>query len=390
MASETAPEQQSLASSFMRATPPDLRNACEQIGDLSSRHDVVRRVSELSKQVKQRMKQLEPHLEKLRPLLKHLDALYKKALEAHKRYARDYHSDEVFKLGFAIALLFAGGRFSMTIACVQSFHMAGWQATVTAWKQLQLSYRTCLENLQQSEEGWQILGVDRNHELTVSDFLIRFKKAFFAESQVDRDAAMKQCLLIAKCVDPNELLDAGKNVWTGVIAVISTLRSRFAYAVGLGANISSVMYNSIQTYMHDRLDQLSLEHRRWTDVGLRNACGLVGIALSFYLARVMNALNSAFQGSTALTKVMFDHINQQKDLPPGSRSAIGKYVLSLPEQMHTKLSKEQEIVKWVIAMVGFTYQVRNRFDFPLLIKVPLAPFYLTEYYLSLLASSRSF
>merc|ERR1712151_550391 len=97
---------------------------------------------------------------------------------------------------------------------------------------------------------------------------------------------------------------------------------------------------------------------------------------------------------TALTKVIFRYISSQRTLPSppplgtanqdGNRPpafSVGRYVFSLPGQMDEideNLSKEEELVKWVIAMVGFTYQVRNRFDLPLFVKVPLAPLYLAE------------
>merc|ERR1719487_899435 len=166
---------------------------------------------------------------------------------------------------------------------------------------------------------------------------------------------------------------------TGVIAVIATLRSRFAFAVGLGANVGQMAFETIQQGMKERLDKLSVNDRMCTDVGLQQACGLVSFCISFYLAPVMNALNSALQGSMELTKVMFQYFKSQQALPEASRSTIGKCVLPLLGHTTPRMSKEQELVKWTIAMIGFYYQARHRSQLPLPARVPLAPLYLMEY-----------
>jgi len=117
---------------------------------------------------------------------------------------------------------------------------------------------------------------------------------------------------------------------------------------------------------------------------------LVGIFISFYAGRAMSALHSSLQGSSALTKAVFQYLKSQQDLPESDRSAISKCVLPLMEQSNITMGKGEEKVKWTIAMLGFFYQVRRQYQFPLALAVPLAPLYLMEHCLSSLASSQRF
>jgi hypothetical protein len=241
-----------------------------------------------------------------------------------------------------------------------------------------------------SKEDWQLLGTHVMHELCMFDFLQRLTNAVLAESSADRDVATRQCLLAVKCIDPDQLSDLLKSLGTGIIAVISTLRSRLVYSASLGLHIGHVMSASVLHLYKDTLDKLSQENRRWADTGMRSACNLISIASSFYLARTMNAFSSAMHGSTALTKALTRYLSSQKNKLEGERSALGKVLLSLPEQVHGALDNQEDMVIWMIAIFGLSYQVRNRFQAPLILKLPLAPLYVLENLLGRLSRSRIF
>jgi len=197
-------------------------------------------------------------------------------------------------------------------------------------------------------------------------------------------------MAIVKCADPNKVRNFFKDFGPGILAVIATLRSRFAYAACLGTSIGQMTFETIHLGMQDRLDKLSVEDRRWTEVGLQQSCRLLSFCLSFYASRVMNAFNAALQGSTALSKVWLQYIKSQQSLPEGDRSTVAKCIIPLIGQSSLKLGTEQEVLKWSIAMIGLYYQLRRDFRFPLAVKVPLAPLYLVEFCFERMARASSF
>lgn len=340
-----------------------------------SRRELPRKVKDIQRQVKERVMMLQPIIQGAsRPLLRKLD----QALQRTRGIFSDRNSTtEVCEIAVAVAMVFTGGRFSMSIACAQAFRMACWESLKALWKDLRESYVAC--SRQRNVEG-----------VTLADVLRTVSAMVLANSGSEKAAATKRSLTIAKCADPNKIRDLFRGLWPGVVAVIATLRSRFAYAACLGTCTGQVVFETIQFGMRERLDKLSLDNKRWTEVGLQQSCGLVSVCLSFYATRIMNTLNAVLHGSTVLSKVCFQYVKSQQALPESDRSTIAKCVLPLMNQYSSKLGSEQEIVKWSIAVIGFFYQIRREFRFPLPMKVPLAPLYVMEYSLQRLASVKSF
>lgn len=336
------------------------------------------KVKDIPRQVKERVMMLQPTLQEASgPFFQKLDQVLKKTSSLQVAFAERYNAGDVFEAALAAALLFAGGRFPMSIACAQSFHMACWQSMKAAWKNLRESYTSCSHQRNVEEVSW-------------ADVQRTIYAVVFAESAAQKDAALRRSLAIAKCADPNKLRDSLTGIWPGVIAALATLRSRFAYAACIGTSAGHMACGTIQHCLQVRLDTLAIENRRWADVGLQQSCRLVNFCLAFYATRIMNALNAALQGSTRLSTVLFQYVKHQQELQEIRRSTIGKCLLPLIGQFSSAPCKEQEIVKWSIAMIGFSYQIRRDFRFPMAFKVPLAPLYLMEYCLQRVAATHSF
>lgn len=202
--------------------------------------------------------------------------------------------------------------------------------------------------------------------------------------------AASRTAAIVKCINPDQASKILKELWPGVAAVLVTLNSRFAYAVGLGAAVGQQMCETVQQIMREKLEQLSLENRKWANNGLQQACGLFGFCCSFYLSGLVNKLNSALQGGAALSKVLFEYVKSQRALPENTRSVVGKSLVPLLEKASTQLSTEEEVAKWSLAVIGFYYQVRHQSQLSLIFRVPLSPVYLVEYFLTRLAGTQRF
>jgi len=347
-------------------------------------------VKDIPRQMKEQVKKLRPSLEGAGAQVmekfvdlgckEKLEQCWKRASAVQGDFCEKYPTDEVLKAALAVALLFAGGRFSLTIACAQSFHMACWQKVKRACQDVQDSYI--------SASGQKSL-----QDASLSSDIARVIKMLVLASratEADREEAQRRSQSLVKCIDPYKTRDVLYSLWPGVLAVMATLRSRFALAASLGANVGQIVCEAMQkgSWLEQRFKQ-SWTAGSLTDVGLQQACSVVSFCFSFYMAQVMNSLNSALQGSSALTKLLFQYIAGQKCLPESSRSTIGKCALPLLGS-RPETGKEEEMVKWGVAMIGFYVQVRRQHQYPLPLKVPMAPLYLMEYCLARLASTRSF
>jgi len=331
-------------------------------------------VAAVRKSLGDQVMKLQPKLQGAsRPVLLKLEQCWKTAAAAQGEFLKRHPRDELLKVGLAVVLLFTGGRFPLTIASVQCFRMACWQRVKKAFQELQDSY-------------FSACGQRNLQDPSLSADIMRVVKAMLsAKSASEREEAMRSSLNVVKCIDPYKTRDVLSSVWPGVVAVLATLQSRFAFAACVGANVGDMLFETIRKGHFLELTLMQRSSEGFAEVGLQQVCTAFSFCLSLYTARVMTALNTALQGSSTLSKALFQYIVGQKSLPESSRSTIGKCVLPLLGS-RPELGKEEEMVKWSIAMIGFYLQVRRHQQYPLPVRIPLAPLYLVEYCLTRLTS----
>lgn len=325
------------------------------------------------------MEKLKPYWEKVRPYAEQVKPLLKATipylqmawvqLQLLHVKLQPYYSEEFFDTIFAVILLFFGGQFAMTIACVQAFRMSGWRMMKGSWEQLKESYAQAVTTLEKDDKMRKLFDTDGDGALSLQEILVVFKEMVFAESKEQKNLAMERAFLVLKCVDPNKILDALIGLWVGVVTVLSTLRSQMAYCVSVGANIGRLICETLRNYTQDRLYAMLPEHKKWVDFGLRASCGFLGILISLFLVRIISAFNSSLQGASVLTKVVMQRLHDR-----------GKI-----DSAFQKDREKEEMVKWAMAMVGFLWQLKSGFDLPWLLKLPLFPVYIVEGTLGILA-----
>lgn len=347
------------------------------------------------KKVKPYVDAIHPYVEKCKPLLEKAPVL-REYCQHLIELLRPYHTDEVMHISFALVLLFMGGQFAMTIACVQAFKMSGWSTMKEAWAHLQEGYTTALEALNKDQGAKELFSKDGTSNLDIWQVGSVFWEMLVADSDKERELSMKRLIVIMKCVDPNRIMEGIKGLWFGVVAVLSTLRFRMAYCVSMGANIGKLACQTLEHFLKDQLYEKFPDHKKWVDFAFKSGCGLVGILFSLAMARLVSAFYSALQGATLLTKVIFRYIherdakasNNERPTLKHQRSSLGKIIFAMPgttEVSKGKLDKKQEIVMGCIAVFGLLTQIKTGFNLPWIIKIPLCPLYLLENMLSLLA-----
>merc|ERR1712151_492043 len=108
-----------------------------------------------------------------------------------------------------------------------------------------------------------------------------------ADNDKEKAVARQKMAVLLRCVDPNKILDASKGLWIGIVAVISTLRSRLAYCVSLGASIGHSICDFLKLHVQRFLYDAFPTQKKWVDFGLRSGCGLLGILISLALTRIV-------------------------------------------------------------------------------------------------------
>lgn len=300
--------------------------------------------------------------------------------------------EQTMQIMFAVVLLFMGGQFAMTIACVQAFKTCGWSSMKKSYEQLKESYHDTREALNNDPDARELFGAGGDDDLTVWHLVVAAKDTLLAESDSEGQKSFKRMYVVLKCVDPNKILDASVGFWVGIVAILSTLRSQMVYCVNIGASIGNNISKMLQHYVEGYVgDRCSASTKTWIMFGLRSTCGLGGIIISLLMTRIVSAFCSALQGATLLSKVLHNHLNAQKGLEKGKRSSLGNLVFNAPASPGQLVTSSQKMTTyemgtmWVIALAGFLFQLATRFNLPMWMKVPLAPVYFVESCLAVIA-----
>merc|ERR1712078_357396 len=101
------------------------------------------------------------------------------------------------------------------------------------------------------------------------DMIKSLKEIALAKTDEEKSAARTKTALILKCIDPNKLLDAFLGLWTGPVAVLATLRSKFVRVVSIGASAGQRVADTLTPWLKPRLYAMFPQHQSWVDFSLR-------------------------------------------------------------------------------------------------------------------------
>lgn len=314
-------------------------------------------------------KQAAPHLQKLEPFIRQAYPYCHTAKDysiwAYEK-AKPYYTDFVFEMVFALVLVFLGGNFALTLACYQAFNVSGRRLITKSVSELGTSYEAARRALEKDPEASKIFGA-QGGQIGPMDMLTSLKEMALAKSDEEKRVARTKTALILKCIDPNKVLDAFLGLWTGVVAVLATLRSKFVLIVSIGASAGQRVADVFTPWVKPKLYEMFPQHHSWVDFGLRMMGSVFGIMLSFILVRPINAFNAAFKGAPMFVETMVREGKKRK------------YIQSNPSEWQKKAAGS------TLAMFGFIWQLWSGFNLPFLLKLPLMPVFTIEYILAFLA-----
>eukprot|EP01041_Mallomonas_annulata_P013839 gene13839-29436_t len=190
-----------------------------------------------------------PYLEHVAPIvgkaveiieasLPYFYAAYQKYLEVSK-IIEPYRLDLLAPALFGIILCFFGGSYLTLIAAVEAYRISAWAPTSIAIKSLYRDFQLC----QEADAKDNVVDEDKNGVPDVTEIS-------------SQDLLKRKLFLFAKTVDPSAVTVAITAVNTGALAVIATLKMRFASAITLGSSIGEVVERPALKYFDTPLQQL--------------------------------------------------------------------------------------------------------------------------------------
>jgi hypothetical protein len=320
--------------------------------------------------------QAKPFLEKAEPYIRqaypYVVIAKDKAMTVYA-YCEQRYDDEVGTIALGLVLLFFGGQFAMTISAWQIFRISGKQTIVLSWRALQDSFKEAFDNLAKDEMGERVFGTVDDKAKRISMIAVAMKDLAVGENEKDKAKAREKVALLLKCIDPNKVWEAAGGLFTGLLAILAALRSRFVQCITMGHNAGRKVVEIIEPMVQPKLHETFPGHVKWVDFLLHTGGGIVGGLISLFLIKFISAGNSALEGGDMLVKRL-------KDI--GERKGIFKQYMNdwqpTPEQTR--------IITVVCAAVGFIMQLRSGFSLPLLLKIILFPVCILEYILTILAA----
>jgi len=334
--------------------------------------DMIDKLRDVAPQVKNMLNQAKPLVEKLEPMVRaaypYIVIIKDVAVQGYC-LVQPYWDKEVSSIALALVLLFFGGNFALSIACWQVFRVSGQRLVSKSWNELRTSFQEALTTLKKDPEAHAIFGSDSDGNIEVSQMWSALKLLAIADSDKEKELAKTKVSLLLKCIDPTKIWDATIGLWTGLVAILATLRSRFVQSITIGANVGKKVVEIMMPIVQPKLHEAFPHHQKWVDFALRSSGGLIGAITALILIRVISAFNLALEGGDMLVKYLL-RINDRKGYMPNFQPSL----------------EQSRIAIWAVAMVGFLFQLQAGFSLPLLLKIPLLPMILVEWILTLLAA----
>jgi len=301
---------------------------------------------------------IRPYLDKAAPFLVMLStafevaAPYVVALWAYLQYVweklQPYHPEELFPALAGFVLVFFGGNFFTLCAAVEAYRLVGFEDTKEAIAKLVASYEVARAASAKDDE------LDEDGD-GVADVKQMGKK----------DLVIRKLGVVAKAVDPELVADALTAINTGLMAVVATLRVKFAQCVTLGVTVGGIAHNIISPRLEPVFLELApREHRKWVGPAVKHGCALAGIAAAWSLQRTLSAFHSASRGAQFFARGTLTYLVRREYLNPTAADETGRFFNAFV---------------LIFGFAGFWSQLWSGFSLPFPLNVVLLPVRVAEW-----------
>lgn len=257
---------------------------------------------------------------------------------------------------YGLILCFYGGHFAVTIAAVEALRVSG------TWEGLSRHLRTMWSNVDSA-----IKACKKDDEVDVDGDGVPDLKQLSQQALVHRKS-----MLLLKAINPTDVSLALTGLYTGWLAVLTTLKFNFARVVALGSSIGENIASPAEKLLIPPLRLVLKDNgvkEEWALVAVRYACRWIAITIAWYLQRIMTTVQSAVMGGLLFSRAMLSVANRKGY----TQQYCGK-------ELDPESTMIDEYVGWSVAALGVWVQFQG---FPVMfpLNIGIFPFSLFEHFL---------
>jgi hypothetical protein len=273
------------------------------------------------------------------------------ALERH-------HAHDLLVAFYGFALCFFGGVFMTVVAAIEAAHLFGWEKISAAVRKLHGEWRAARLAFEADNRADD----DRDGVRDVDEMDARA-------------LATRRLLVLSRSVDPDALSMALEGLSCACLAVLATLRVRFAAAITLGTAIGDTvlaMCGPVATAGMAAV--LPDEYERWIPVLCRYGARYVGVSLSWMLMRVTSSVFSSMRGSSLMI------------------TGVAAYLVGhgRVDRNDVKSGEPMLMLVWgAVGLLGFYWQASSGFQLRFPVNVLLLPVTIVEKVLVAVVGSKT-
>lgn len=200
-----------------------------------------------------------------------------------------------------------------------------------------------------------------------------------------RDLAARRLMVLTRSIDPDKVSAAIEGLTVAGVAILATLRVKFAKAITLGTAIGSVLNQHLSPFTTQALQfALPDDYEKWIPVINKYGFRYVGISVSWLLMRVITAVFAAMKGSNLFISgvvaylVKYGYVDKQMFAgvvagAGGGRSDVGG---------RGGGKNPMVVAAWVvIALFGAYMQISSRFSLPFPLNLLFLPLTMLEQFI---------
>ena len=175
----------------------------------------------------------------------------------------DKHGGQPIKICVGLFMCFCGGAFPAVITAVEAYRQIGFEPTKRALKVL-------FDDFKKVQEA---------HKKDDQDDSNRDGKAD-VDSLTAGELVERKVLLFLRTSDPEQTSRAMSAITSGFLAVLASLKIKFAQAIVVGGAIGDVLRPPVRRAMEPFLKKaLTEDYHKWIRPGLNYACKLVAVSI---------------------------------------------------------------------------------------------------------------
>jgi len=263
----------------------------------------------------------------------------------------------IAKMVLGAILCFFGGKYVVTIAAIEAFRTMGWQRAyadlMVCYEQGKLVASASAKDDKVDADGDGVADVD---DITAAEF-----------------AQRKITLAMTTIKEPQKLQTAVGSLWAAYLAVLATLRMEFARTTALAlAMVEMVEVPITKAIAPALVGALGSELKHWAKTIIHTTLAVFAIIFAWILQKIISAFYTGLRGGRMFSQGLVDLLNEK---------GLMEKIPFIKKPFDPDDSVIDDLVGYVIAAAGFTYQVVNWFTVPFFIEIFLYPLDILELFL---------